>query len=261
MDYVIARTHVIDHERFLDAGPHARDLWTWGMLYAGAHETDGELPMSAVLASPWGYGGRANIRLATKLVEVGLWERTERGFRVCRWAEQGNKTRAQLEEAREAARKKKAAQRSRFSKKPDENENCPPGTEGGTPQGSPEDVLNSPSYSLSGSDLSGRSDLPARSPSPPEPASVAPPSWAAPAVDAVEMATGERIDLGTAWAKYQATRERDRRAPSAPDFRAFLASWANRQKSDRVNQRARGRPERQPLGNPNAAWLKTGSDL
>lgn len=167
MDYVIARTHVIDHERFLEAGSAARDLWLWGLLYAGAHETDGAIPMAAVLASPWGKGGRANVKLADQLVRVGLWSRTDRGYLVLKWSEMGNKTRAELEIAREAARKKKAAQRARFAKKADDSENCPPGTTQGSPQGSPEDVLNSPSYSLSGSSSSRRRDPePDRSPTP-----------------------------------------------------------------------------------------------
>lgn len=107
MDWVKARTHVIDHPRFLAAGSVARDLWTWGMLYAGLHETDGDLPMVAVMSSAWGKGGKANVLIANKLVEVGLWERTDAGFRVLRWTEQGNQTKAQIEADRAAARARK----------------------------------------------------------------------------------------------------------------------------------------------------------
>lgn len=161
MDYVIARTHVVDHERFLDAGSQARDLWLWGMLYAGKHESDGAISMSAVLASPWGYGGKANIKAATRLVEVGLWERTEKGFQILKWEEMGNKTKAQLEEAREVARKKKANQRVRLSR-PDSS---PPPSLGDTPgdsPGCPPDVPNSTSYSTSKSDLGSREGEPER---------------------------------------------------------------------------------------------------
>ena len=51
MDYVIERTHIVDHVKFLEAGIYARDLWEWGMKYSGKHELDGALPMAAVLAS------------------------------------------------------------------------------------------------------------------------------------------------------------------------------------------------------------------
>ncbi len=108
MLWVKKGTHVIDHPRFLEAGPIGRDLWDWGMLYAGAHETDGELPMVAIISSPWGAGGKANIKVAAKLVTIGLWERTDEGFRICRWAEQGNQTKAQIATDRSAARERKA---------------------------------------------------------------------------------------------------------------------------------------------------------
>lgn len=161
MDYVIARTHVIDHERFLEAGSAARDLWLWGMLYAGKHETDGEIPMSAVMASPWGAGGKANVKLAMKLVEVGLWARTEKGFLVLKWTEMGNKTKDQIEEARKKWRKKKKHQRD------ESKELSPPECPQGTPEGTPRGVLNSPSYSPSSGSSSGSDpDLPDRSPMP-----------------------------------------------------------------------------------------------
>ncbi len=113
MLWVKLSTHVVDHQRFLEAGAAARDLWAWGMLYSGKHETDGDLPMAAVLASAWGAGPRGNIKPAMKLVEVGLWERTDSGFKISRWAEQGNETKASLTEKREAAKTRKSRSGSR----------------------------------------------------------------------------------------------------------------------------------------------------
>jgi hypothetical protein len=107
MDWVKLRTHVIDHPRFLEVGTAARDLWTWGMLYSGEHELDGKLPMVSVMTSAWGRGDRANVKLASTLVEAGLWERTENGYLILRWSEQGNLTKAQLSADREAARSRK----------------------------------------------------------------------------------------------------------------------------------------------------------
>lgn len=153
MKWVAEGTHIIDHERFLEAGVHGRDLWEWGMKHSGKHETDGELSMAAVLSSPWGYGGKANIRAANRLVEVGLWERTERGFRILRWAEQGNKTRAQLKDMREADRTKKSAYRESKKKS----------VPRGHPRGVPKDAVNVPvNVSVSCSDLEDQ-DLPDRS--------------------------------------------------------------------------------------------------
>lgn len=112
MDWIKKRTHIIDHEKFLAAGAVPRDLYDWGLLWSGEHETDGEIPMVAVLSSAWGAGGKANIKPATRLVEVGLWERTDTGFRSLKWAEQGNMTAAQLVAERASARARKAARGS-----------------------------------------------------------------------------------------------------------------------------------------------------
>lgn len=255
MDYVIERTHVIDHERFLEAGPHARDLWEWGMKYSGKFELDGAIPMAAVLASPWGYGGRANIRAANRLVEVGLWERTEKGFQILRWTEQGNKTHAELEAAREAARKKKATQRANSEKrrKSEPPSECPPGTPRGTPQGTPEGVLNSPSYSSSESGSSSRirSDLPDRSGGAPE--------WWPAAVGAAEQVVGTIDDSEALWVQYDAARDRKGWARNHRDAVGWLTAVRRREQRD-VTSAVGIRAERQPLTNTEH-WVKTGSDL
>jgi hypothetical protein len=202
MFYVRFNTHVTDHPRFAEAGSQARDLWTWGMLYAGKHETDGELTMAAVLASPWGAGGKANVRVAAKLVEVGLWECTDRGFRICRWSDQGNKTRAELEEKRAAEREKKANQRKKDSDSPPPPIVCPPGTEQGTPEGTPEGVLNSLSKRVNslGRESEGESARGGvkRELRPDEPFT----STRAAYVDTLEMQEGIRIDGPKVWAKF-----------------------------------------------------------
>ncbi len=110
-DYIKKRTHIINHVRFLEAGPVARDLYDWGMLWSGQQETDGEIPMPSLLASPWGAGGKKNVVVAAKLIDVGLWERTDSGYRILRWAEQGNTTKHELDGQREAARMRMRARR------------------------------------------------------------------------------------------------------------------------------------------------------
>ncbi len=95
-----------------------------------------------------------------------------------------------------------------------------------------------------------------------------PPPWAATAVDALAMSTGETFDAAITWAKYQAGRERDGKPMTEADYRAFLASWAARQKTDRVERAGRrgqgGGKFGDRQGLPSAAevarWAKTGTD-
>lgn len=64
------------HPKAIAAGFEAMGLWLFGMLYAHQHETDGTVHRAAVLAA---WGGRKNIMLAKKLVDVGLWTEQETG--------------------------------------------------------------------------------------------------------------------------------------------------------------------------------------
>lgn len=161
MNWIREHCHVVDHPRFTASGPTGRDLWHWGMLFSGKHETDGELLLSDVLATPWGAGGKKNIVVAQKLVDVGLWERTDTGYRILRWSEMGNPTKAELEVKRKEERDGRKVRRSRSGSvpppapdlgsghvsAPDDRE-CPPRT----PQGVP--------YSLSDSEeLTGRKTI------------------------------------------------------------------------------------------------------
>lgn len=97
-----------DHPRALRAGPHGRDLWFWGMMYIREHATDGFIPTEAIVACPWGRGSKANVALAAKLVEVGLWAASDGGFVMLRYAEKGNETKAQIDERRHYDRVRKA---------------------------------------------------------------------------------------------------------------------------------------------------------
>lgn len=144
MDYIKKRTHIINHPRFANAGAHARDLYDWGLLHCGLLETDGEIAMVSVLDSSWGYGGKANVKAATRLVEVGLWERTDLGYRVLKWSEQGNMTKADLQAKRAHDREKKRKQRLG-----PKSEVCPPGV----PRPLSEGIGTCTSTSLSDLDL------------------------------------------------------------------------------------------------------------
>jgi hypothetical protein len=243
MFYVRFNTHVTDHPRFADAGPQARDLWTWGMLYAGKHETDGELPMAAVLTSPWGYGGKANAKAAARLVAVGLWDRTDRGFRICRWSEQGNKTRAELEENREKERAKKAAAR----KKSDPPPACPPGTPQGTPPGTPEGVLN---YISKGDQLTVSEEG--------ESARGGVPAFFVAAAATAEMALGRKVDqLEARFVEYEGSRDRKRWGMSHKDAAAWLTTVMRAEgREPKTNTRVRGAEATKQPYDEDAPWLK-----
>lgn len=58
------------------------------------------------------------------------------------------------------------------------------------------------------------------------------PDWLEPTLAGAEVKHGLTFDRTVVWEKYAASRERDRRTPSAADFRSFLASWAGKQKSE-----------------------------
>ncbi len=192
MKWVREHCHVIAHPRLLQAGVYGRDLWEWGIKYAGLYETDGELPMEAVISAPWGKGGKANIHVALKLVEVGLWERTERGFRMLRWAEMGNPTKAEIEESRKLEREGRADRRAKNKKGQKEelsgadSSECPGRTPGGVPY----------SISLSGSREGVQGEI-------------GPPDWFIAAAGAAEMASGIPVgELPARWASYRASRGR-----------------------------------------------------
>lgn len=68
--------NIITHEKAFAAGMDAFGLWCWGMCYAQLHETNGRLPRILVLAA---LGGRRNVMLAKKLVDVGLWNTKDDG--------------------------------------------------------------------------------------------------------------------------------------------------------------------------------------
>lgn len=234
MDHVKIRTHIVMHERFLEAGALARDLWTWGMLHAGHLESDGRIPLVAVLSSPWGYGDRRNVKLAERLVDLGLWAKVDQGYQVMRWEEQGNLTKANLESHRAAARKRMNRLRS--------------GERSGEVRAnfkrSDAEVPTSTSYSLSGSGSEG-SDLPARSEG--GAAVGGPPEWfAVEAVGVVHMTTGVVVDdIPARWVEYAGSRSRKGWPMNAQDAAAWLSTVMRSERSRKAERPRSGREIRQ----------------
>lgn len=252
MKWIKLGTHIVDHEKFLAVGAVGRDLFVWGLTYCGKHETDGEIPMVAVLASPWGAGGAANIKVASALVTAGLWARTNTGFLSLKWAEQGNETKTSLSEKREAAkaRKDRRPVREKFA-------------DGSRELSANEQRTNAEGFKSVSLSLSGSGSLPAERETPA--VSTAPgapmPEWFNGACEAAAMVLGGEVDSRPArWAEYETSRDRKGWAMGHKDAVGWL-STVLRTERERKSTRGGGGAARgaeitkQPY-DPNAPWLK-----
>lgn len=100
MTWVKLDDQFADHPKIVQAGPAASWLYICGLTYAARLRTDGFIPEAQVRRL-------ADVdepeRCAAVLVEVGLWERTEGGYRIHDYAEY-QLTRADIERKREAGK-------------------------------------------------------------------------------------------------------------------------------------------------------------
>ncbi len=98
-----------DHPKIIDAGPLAGWLFVCGLTYSARLLTDGFVPQGQVrkLADV-----DNAMDLASRLVEVGLWERTDGGFRIHDYLEY-NPSAAQVKDERKAAQERMRRVRSR----------------------------------------------------------------------------------------------------------------------------------------------------
>lgn len=217
MKWIKFGTHAVDHPRFLEAKAEGRDLYVWGLAYAGKHETDGELPMVAVLASPWGAGGAANVKVASHLVTIGLWARTDAGFQILRWAEQGNQTKSSLSEKRDAAkaRKEKYSVREKFA---DGSRELSANERRTNASGS-----MSMSKSLSESGYGSPASAPDHQVEVVVPAGSAP-EWFATAIEVIAMGTGVQLPVAESWLRYDGHREGKGLARTPKDAQYWLTT-------------------------------------
>lgn len=264
--------NIIGHEKALLAGVEAFGLWAWGMCYAQLYETNGRLPRVAVLTA---MGGRRNEVHAKRLVEVGLWLSCEDGSWAIFNYGKKNQTAEEIQ-----AKKAASADRARRWR---ERRNAP----------SNADVTRD----VRVTDTTGqraRTDPPPEPPPPPDnttreqydlvSASAEPsptsepepvtkvrsrrkPETPCPAYDASPadlQAWADRWKIPTGSAEFDKFVENGRKKDLR--WRDWAAAWrtwlkrapefAGRPLFDRGGVRPR-----QPLGDPNAAWLKSGSDL
>lgn len=102
MIYAKVDVKLRDHVRAHTAGP-AMATWLWALLYAREQESDGFIP-SVALRLAWS-GEKQARRDAEKLVDVGLWERGDDGWRICRY-EAKNETASAIAQRRKDARER-----------------------------------------------------------------------------------------------------------------------------------------------------------
>ncbi len=100
------------HRKILAAGPEASWLHIEGLCYCAQQETDGAIPDTA-LAKLTQYSKPKAMRLATRLVEVGLWERNGAGYAIHDYLDY-NPSKKSLDEKRET--KQRAGQAGGLAK-------------------------------------------------------------------------------------------------------------------------------------------------
>ncbi len=91
------------HRKILAASPEAAWLHIEGLCYCAQQETDGAIPDTA-LAMLTRFSKPKAMKLAARLVEVGLWERNSAGWLVHDYLDY-NPSRKELEARREIKRR------------------------------------------------------------------------------------------------------------------------------------------------------------
>lgn len=110
MPWLNADSKMYAHPKMRRAGLEAMGLWLMGGTYAADFLTDGHVP--DWLVSSWPNGDR----IASRLIEAGLWEAVHGGYQVLSWAEY-QRTREQVESDREKARQRKQKWEERRSER------------------------------------------------------------------------------------------------------------------------------------------------
>lgn len=103
MIYAKVDVKLRDHIRAQRAGV-AMATWTWGLLYVREQETDGVIHAEALERSWCPKEAKAH---AATLVLVGLWEKHDEGWRICRY-EDKNDTKKVIAENRQRVRERVA---------------------------------------------------------------------------------------------------------------------------------------------------------
>lgn len=163
---------LLNHPKAFAVGVHGMGLFFYAVMYARDQETDGFVPRGAIVAA-WG-DGAASLKVAAKLVRVGLLEEVEGGYRVVNYAAK-NETKAQIQKRRDAEARRKATYREGLK-----SDVVPVGHDTGHPRVSPV-TSGSGSGSDSDSDLSSGSEIAREAPPDPprvdDPGGFLPGAW------------------------------------------------------------------------------------
>lgn len=220
MIYAKVDLTLLAHPKALAAGD-AMATWTWMLLYTKEQQLDGFIPLVALRLS-WS-GEVASTAHARRLVEVGLLAEVDGGFTITRYAEK-NWTRAQVEE-------KQTATRARVAKFRESRKSSPKDVSHGNADVTryievrnalPAEQCNAVvpvSVSVSRSE-----EVRERDETPLPPAFDGRPGYFEAACDAVEMATGERLERAEAWLRYDGHRANSTKARSQRDAQYWLTS-------------------------------------
>lgn len=215
---------IVNHPRAHKAGP-AMATWTWALAYTRQEELDGHIPAWSLRLS-W-CGEKVAREHARRLVEVGLFEVTDDGWRLCRY-EDKNETREQIAALRGDARERMArvrANRRRTS----------PVTSGKVP--------DSDSGSVSGSDLQGGAG--------------GRPAWFDDAIATVEATTGLATSEAAAlWLQYEAARSRKGWAMNHRDAVGWVTNVLRSEKREARAAPRRGAEATKQPSDPNAPWMQ-----
>lgn len=189
MIYAKVDVKLRDHERAHRAGA-AMATWTWALLYAREQESDGFIPDVALRLS-W-VGEKQARRDADRLVEVGLWERDDRGgYRICRY-ESKNETAAAIAIRRAEARERMQAVRANKQRTSDERTPNSKGSDSGAVPGSGfvEEIQRVGVLEEGESTRGGADPL------------APPPEWFAKVVDSLSTSQMVELRLAECWAAY-----------------------------------------------------------
>ncbi|HEX8790800.1 MAG TPA: hypothetical protein VF765_07595 [Polyangiaceae bacterium] len=240
------------HPKFCAAGPAAVGYWVAALAYSCGQELDGRVPKQAVGAI-LAVGPKRGRAFCERLVSAGLFERTDDGYAIAKFA-QKNVTKAQLDARRREAADRMAGHRVRANgeRTEDHRDGGGDATQGASlPASRGGGVLNSLSLDLKSRDLDSedaRANVPAASS---EQVPIPPDLELTQEARAGAEMLGVR-DVDGEWVKFVA-HHRSKGTRSA-DFYALWKKWSvmarNYERRDRERERDARRGPLGPAADP-----------
>lgn len=107
MTWVKIDDTVTEHPKCVELSPSAWTLWLHGLAYCSRNLTDGHIPAAML---PRLSGLSSPKKAAGELCEAGLWHKNGEGWEIHDYADH-QRTRADIEAERQAARERRARNR------------------------------------------------------------------------------------------------------------------------------------------------------